>query len=80
MNFAVACLKSQIAYLEGVSTIMSVALGSGQYRNAVASGRRLDVTSLRLCETDPTLPRYGTDPTQVQCPDDTDPTNNDFGL
>src|SRR5690348_1249320 len=48
--------------LDLVGTFASMAqvdLGSGQYRNAVASGRR------GKCDIDPTLPRYGTDPIQA---------------
>ena len=38
-------------------------LGSGQYRNAVASGRRCTTHySRRVRDADPTLPRFGTDP------------------
>ena len=35
-------------------------MGPGQYRNAVASGRR--PTIMRDMSMDPTLTRYGTDP------------------
>jgi hypothetical protein len=40
------------------------ALGKGQYRNALASGRSLDVQyfqEIAFIKADPTLPRYGTD-------------------
>ena len=46
-----------------------IAVGSGQYRNAVASGRSAvvqDLNESRAGGTDPTLPRYGTDPVQVR--------------
>ena len=45
-----------------------MAIGSGQYRNAVASGqsRAYDIVRvLKAMTCDPTLPRYGTDPAQV---------------
>ena len=47
-------------------------LVSGQYRNAVASGRTWGISipkNIAIRKTDPTLPRYGTDPIQVRISD-----------
>jgi hypothetical protein len=43
-----------------------LAVGPGQYRNAVASGEALNCNNylLLIHSGDPTLPRYGTDPVQ----------------
>jgi len=43
------------------------ALGPGQYRNAVASGQSRNLNNSSVIDaqhSDPTLPRYGTDPVQ----------------
>ena len=52
------CLKSHRWTLIGFAS--KVTVGHGQYRNAVASGRRCDsiIEEYRIY---PTLPRYGTD-------------------
>ncbi|HEX7332865.1 MAG TPA: hypothetical protein VF290_15275, partial [Pyrinomonadaceae bacterium] len=58
----------RFAHLEEVDFVLDevasrkseITVGPGQYRNAVASGRN-EWNQLGMRETDPTLPRYGTD-------------------
>jgi hypothetical protein len=58
---------SESTECEALAQKSESALGSGQYRNAVASGlpRTYEILSvLTPLQCDPTLPRYGTDPIQ----------------